>query len=68
MSNRYVLTVPRKFKSGDEEKTSYTRVGMIFVNTKRDSDEEFLSVKLDFPVGATELVAFVPNDKNAPKE
>ena len=63
MSDRYVLTVPRTYKSGGEEKTSYTRVGSVFVNNKKDSGEEFLRIKLDFPVAVEEMVAFRPNDK-----
>ena len=60
---RYTLTVPVKYDDNGTEKTTYRRVGAVFENTKRDSDETFLTIKLDFPVGATELVAFLPSDK-----
>jgi hypothetical protein len=57
----YTLTVPVKYDDNGTEKTTYRRVGAVFENTKRDSGETFLTVKLDFPVGVTELVAFQPN-------
>lgn len=57
--NRFNLTVPVTYKSNGEEKTRYQRVGTIFKNVREDGSE-VLSIKLDFPVGATELVAFEP--------
>ncbi|WP_299550729.1 hypothetical protein [uncultured Tateyamaria sp.] len=63
MSN-YILTVPVTYKSNGSEKTSYRRVGAVFENQKRDTGETVLSIKLDFPVGATELVAFLPNQND----
>ena len=36
----------------------YRRVGAVFENTSRDTGETFLSIKLDFLVAVTELVAF----------
>lgn len=61
MSNtHYTLMVPVTYESGNETKTSFRRVGAVFENARRDSGEIFLSVKLDFPVGVTELVAFPP--------
>ena len=56
----YTLTVPVKFTKDGKEQTTFRRVGAIFENTKTDTGETFLSIKLDFPVGVTELVAFQP--------
>jgi hypothetical protein len=56
---RYNLTAPVTYTQNGEQKTRYTRVGTIFENTREDGSKS-LSVKLDFPVGATELVAFEP--------
>ena len=58
----YVLTVPVEGRDGT---TRYHRVGVIFENTKRDTGEKILSVKMDFPVGATELVGFLPKSDEA---
>ncbi|WP_298571918.1 hypothetical protein [uncultured Aliiroseovarius sp.] len=54
----YTLNVPVKYDDNGTEKTSFRRVGAVFENQRRDKDETVLSIKLDFPVGATELVAF----------
>lgn len=54
----YTLTVPVKFTKDGKEQTTFRRVGAVFENTKNDTGENFLSIKLDFPVGVTELVAF----------
>ena len=60
MSNKmFTLTVPVTFKKDGKDQTSFRRVGAVFENT-RDNGEVFLSIKLDFPVGVTELVAFPP--------
>ncbi|MFG6527966.1 hypothetical protein [Sulfitobacter sp. M23508] len=59
----YILTVPVTYKKDGQEKTSYRRVGAVFENRKTDNGEVFLSIKLDFPVGVTELVAFQPKPK-----
>jgi hypothetical protein len=59
----YTLTVPVKYDDNGTEKTTYRRVGAVFENTKRDTGETFLTLKLDFPVGVTELVAFQPSAK-----
>ena len=59
----YVLTVPVTFKKDGQEQTTYRRVGAVFENTKNDTGETFLSIKLDFPVAVTELVAFQPKEK-----
>lgn len=60
MSNKiYTLTVPVTFSKNGNDQTSFRRVGAVFENT-RDNGETVLSIKLDFPVGVTELVAFPP--------
>lgn len=64
----YILTVPVKYTVNGEEKTKYTRVGTPFENTKKDTGETFLSLKLDFPVAVTELVAFQPKPKGDEKD
>ena len=64
----YILTVPVKYTVNGEEKTKYTRVGAAFENTKKDTGETFLSLKLDFPVAVTELVAFQPKPKGDEKD
>ena len=56
----YTLTVPVKFTKDGKEQTTFRRVGAVFENTKTDTGEIFLTIKLDFPVGVTELVAFQP--------
>ena len=57
---RYILTVPVTYTDGGSEKTSFRRVGAVFENTRKETGETFLSIKLDFPVAVTELVAFQP--------
>ena len=57
MAKHFPLYVPVE---GKDNKTRYTRVGVMFENHRRDSDEVVYSIKMDFPVGATELVAFPP--------
>ena len=59
----YVLTVTVTYMKDGQEKTTYRRVGAVFENTKAETGEAFLSIKLDFPVAVTELVAFQPRDK-----
>ena len=60
MSNKlFTLTVPVTFKKDGKDQTSFRRVGAVFENT-RDNGEPFLSIKLDFPIAVTELVAFPP--------
>jgi uncharacterized protein (DUF736 family) len=46
----YTLTVPVKYDDNGTEKTTYRRVGAVFENTKRDTGETFLTLKLDFPL------------------
>ena len=58
---RYTLNVPHTYTKDGKEITKYTQVGSVFENTRQDgSGEKILSIKLNFPVGATELVAFTP--------
>ena len=64
----YVLTVPVTYTRDGEEKTSYRRVGAIFQNQRKGSDETLLQVRLDFPVGVTELVAFSPRSGDVVEE
>ena len=61
----YTLTVPVK---GKDDVTRYPRVGVMFRNTHRETGDEMFSLKLDFPVGVTELVAFPPKDRDAQAE
>ena len=62
---RYTLHVPVEYTTRDGgTKTTYRRVGAVFENARRDTGETILSVKLDFPVGATELVAFPPRPRD----
>ena len=60
----YNLTVPVQYDDNGITKTRYQRVGVVFENTRQGTDERFLSIKLDFPVGATEMVAFIPKAKD----
>ncbi len=65
MSNKmFTLTVPVTFKKDGKDQTSFRRVGAVFENTRRVTGEIFLSIKLDFPVGVTELVAFPPKPRD----
>ena len=61
----YTLTVPVTYTDNGQEKTSYRRVGAVFENHRRDTGEVFLSIKLDFPVAVSELVAFPPKAREA---
>ena len=66
---RYTLNVPVEYTTRDGgKKTSYRRVGAVFENARKDTGETFLSIKLDFPVGATELVAFQPRPRDDDEE
>jgi uncharacterized protein (DUF736 family) len=58
----FTLTVPVAFKKDGQDQTSFRRVGAVFENT-RENGEVVLSIKLDFPVGVTELVAFPPKSE-----
>lgn len=60
-NKHYNLCVPTEFtKKGEtESKTSFTKVGVMF-ESARENGEKIFNIRLDFPVGATELVAFEP--------
>lgn len=60
----YTLCIPVTYTADGTETTSYRRVGAVFENRKRDSGETILSIKLDFPVAVTELVAFVSKERD----
>ena len=65
----FALYVPVEYTTRDgAAKTTYRRVGAVFQNVKSDTGETYLSVRLDFPVGATELVAFLPRAKDEDSE
>lgn len=59
---RYVATVPITYKKDGADVTKFRKVGSMFENTRRETGEVFYSLKLDFPVGVTELVMFPPKD------
>jgi len=60
MSNYLTVNVP---VTGKDNKTRYRRVGVAFQN--REGSKAAMSIKLDFPVGATEFVLFEPrSDQN----
>lgn len=58
----YTVNVPVAYEENGQKKTTFRRVGAAFENKTREG-ETFLTVKLDFPVGATELVCFLPKAK-----
>ena len=59
----YNVVVP--YVVGD--KTHYTKVGALFENVSQATNETFYKLVLDFPVGATELLAFPPRASDAPQ-
>lgn len=65
MSEHYTVTVP---VTGSDGKTRYPRVGAMFANHRKETGEVVYAIKLDFPVGATELVAFAPKSGAAQTE
>ena len=58
----YTLHVPVE---GKDNIKRYPRVGVLFRNHSQDTGEEYFTIKLDFPVGATELLAFAPKERDA---
>lgn len=58
--SRYVLKIPVSYEHNGAKQTRYRAVGVVFENYSRETGEPYLTVRLDFPVGATELVAFPP--------
>lgn len=61
MSNRYIAMVPHKDRNGRDR---FTRVGVLWENSRRDTGEVFFKLELDFPVGATEIVCFPPKEND----
>ena len=57
----YTITAPVK---GKDDKTRYPRVGVLFENHSRETGEVYYTIKLDFPIGVTELVAFTPKPRD----
>ena len=57
MSTYYRVTVPVEGRDG---KTRFRPVGVMF--PQRDGAKSAFTLKLDFPVGVTELVLFEPKD------
>lgn len=62
MSQHYTLHVPVE---GTDKVKRYPRVGVLFRNHNNETGEEYFTIKLDFPVGATELLAFPPKEREA---
>ena len=58
----YTVTLP---VTGRDSVQRYPRVGVMFENHNRETGEVYYTIKLDFPMGATELVAFPPRSKEA---
>ena len=62
---RYTLHVPVEYTTRDGgTKTTYRSVGAVSENARRDTGETIPSIRLDFPVGATEMVAFQPRARD----
>ena len=59
MADHYFANVAH---TGKDEKTRYTKVGIMYKNETK-SGETVFNLKLDFPVGVTELVMFPPKEK-----
>ena len=60
MSQHYTLHVPVE---GKDNIKRYPRVGVLFRNHNQETGEEYFTILLDFPVGATELLAFPPKER-----
>ncbi len=51
------------------ERTFYNKVGALFENHSNETGERYFKMVLDYPVGATELLAFPPRaDEEASSE
>lgn len=61
----YTLCVPFTYNDDGTKRTSYPKVGAVFENHRQDTGEPYLFIKLDFPVGATEFIAFRPRSSKA---
>ena len=57
----YTITAP---VTGKDDKTRYPRVGVLFENHNRETGEVYYTIKLDFPIGVTEMVAFPPRPRD----
>ena len=57
MSNHYSLHIPVE---GTDNKKRYPRVGVMFENVKESTGETYFTLRLDYPVAVTELLAFTP--------
>lgn len=57
----YNIVIP--VKAG--EKTHYTRVGALFENVNRETNETYYKIMLDFAVAEKELLAFPPRPPEA---
>ena len=57
----YTITAP---VTGTDDKTRYPRVGVLFENHNRETGEVYFTIKLDFPVGVTDLIAFPPRPRD----
>ena len=58
----HTVTIPVTDASGRKR---FPRVGAMFENHTAETGEVFYTVKLDFPVGATELLVFPPRPAEA---
>ena len=63
MTTYYSVNVPVEGKDG---KTRFRRVGAAF--PQKESAKSHMTIKLDFPVGATELVLFEPKERDDNEE
>ena len=61
----YTLTVPVEYQKNGRTERTFKPVGFVFENTRRETGEPFLSIKLDFPVAVTELLAFPRKPREA---
>ncbi len=66
----FTITIPVEIKdrNGGDPRTAYRRVGALFENHKRDTGEVYYTIRLDFPVGATEMIAFQPKPEDDGEE
>ena len=62
MSSHYTLHVPVE---GKDNIKRYPRVGVMFENRNQETGEVYHTIRLDFPVGVTELLAFPPREREA---
>ena len=60
----YTRTVPSELTRNGRTERRFRRVGAVFENTRKETGETCLSIKLDFPVAVTELIAFRPSQRD----